>query len=332
MKSDAVNDVAQDDVGFADCALQGSASCRLEVGDVELDLLRARIAELEQESADRDALRQQAEQALAITRRRFLRMLDESATARGEANATSELERLQSDLRETESALAEARNKLALTESALEQRREESSQAWNEVYANRAQIKLLEADLEKQITTNSELESRLADAETWAFKLAGERRSAEIAFAGAEHALVKEREERERAELSIGALQSSISYLHENLLASEADRKAAEERRDEAYNEIVTITRFLRSSESIAAQKEARLDWITRVADVMNSKSLWFRLLPAFVNRKRCLRKLAAMQLFDAAAYLHRHPDVRAAGQDPLRHYILHGMSEGRQI
>jgi hypothetical protein len=65
----------------------------------------------------------------------------------------------------------------------------------------------------------------------------------------------------------------------------------------------------------------------------MNSKApWWFRLLPSFLNHRRRMRRLAAMQLFDAAAYLRRHPDVRAAGQDPLRHYILHGMAEGRQI
>jgi chromosome segregation ATPase len=340
MKPDAVNNVADDDRGFADSAARESLPGRLddlrdrlEVREAELDLLRTRIAELEQESADRDALRQQAEQALAITRRRFSRLLDENATYRNEASTVSELQRLESDLREVESALGEARHKLALTESTLQQRREESSQAWNEVSATRAQIKVLEAELKKQTAINSQLEFRVADAEAWAFKLAGERRSAEIALAGAEQALVKEREERERAELSIGVLQSNISYLQENLEAAETDRKAAEARRDEAYNEIVTITRFLRSSESIAAQNEARLDWITRVADVMNSKApWWFRLLPSFLNHRRRMRRLAAMQLFDAAAYLRRHPDVRAAGQDPLRHYILHGMAEGRQI
>jgi GT2 family glycosyltransferase len=34
--------------------------------------------------------------------------------------------------------------------------------------------------------------------------------------------------------------------------------------------------------------------------------------------------------LFDAALYLARNPDVRAAGQDPLAHYLGHGWAEGR--
>ena len=35
--------------------------------------------------------------------------------------------------------------------------------------------------------------------------------------------------------------------------------------------------------------------------------------------------------LFDAAWYLGCHPDVRAAGLDPLAHYVTHGWREGRQ-
>jgi hypothetical protein len=232
-----------------------------------------------------------------------------------------------------ERALGDAKHKLALTESTLQQRREESSQAWNEVSATRAQTKALEAELKKQTASNADLKLRVADAEAWAFKLAGERRSAEIALATVEQALVLECKKRERAELEAGALQSDISHLQQELLSSEADRKTSEERRDEAYNEIVTITRLLRSSESIATQHQAQLEWLAQVSSVMFSKMPWWsRLLPASFNRRRCLRKLAAMQLFDAAAYLRRHPDVRAAGQDPLRHYLLHGMAEGRQI
>lgn len=35
--------------------------------------------------------------------------------------------------------------------------------------------------------------------------------------------------------------------------------------------------------------------------------------------------------VFDGAFYLEKYPDVRAAGLDPLRHYIEHGAAEGRK-
>jgi hypothetical protein len=35
--------------------------------------------------------------------------------------------------------------------------------------------------------------------------------------------------------------------------------------------------------------------------------------------------------IFDGAFYLEKYPDVRAAGLDPLRHYVEHGAAEGRK-
>jgi hypothetical protein len=40
---------------------------------------------------------------------------------------------------------------------------------------------------------------------------------------------------------------------------------------------------------------------------------------------------LREVGLFDDQSYLTRHPDVAAAGMNPLDHYIAHGMSEGRE-
>lgn len=36
--------------------------------------------------------------------------------------------------------------------------------------------------------------------------------------------------------------------------------------------------------------------------------------------------------LFDTKAYLELNPDVAEAGVDPVRHFILHGLKEGREL
>jgi hypothetical protein len=41
--------------------------------------------------------------------------------------------------------------------------------------------------------------------------------------------------------------------------------------------------------------------------------------------------RIRRARLFDRAFYLERYPDVRHAGIDPLRHYLLHGAAEGRK-
>jgi glycosyltransferase involved in cell wall biosynthesis len=48
----------------------------------------------------------------------------------------------------------------------------------------------------------------------------------------------------------------------------------------------------------------------------------------ASLNVKR--RRMGGLADFDKDAYLKLHADVRAAGADPLEHYIKHGRSEGR--
>ena len=45
---------------------------------------------------------------------------------------------------------------------------------------------------------------------------------------------------------------------------------------------------------------------------------------------ERVLFAAADDSLFDRALYLERNPDVRAAGGDPMAHYLRHGWAEGR--
>jgi len=42
------------------------------------------------------------------------------------------------------------------------------------------------------------------------------------------------------------------------------------------------------------------------------------------------IRAVAKSSLFDGQWYLQTYPDVRAAGQDPARHFVTHGLYEGR--
>jgi hypothetical protein len=41
--------------------------------------------------------------------------------------------------------------------------------------------------------------------------------------------------------------------------------------------------------------------------------------------------RIRRARLFDPGFYLERYPDVRRAGMDPLRHYLIHGAAEGRK-
>lgn len=80
----------------------------------------------------------------------------------------------------------------------------------------------------------------------------------------------------------------------------------------------------------VAAGYLAEREWLRHVHIALAAQPFWWSLLPKRSRRARERLLLQANGLFDSADYLACNPDVEAAGMDPLRHYIWHGISEGR--
>lgn len=116
----------------------------------------------------------------------------------------------------------------------------------------------------------------------------------------AQGALVRSHE-AERA-----ARAAEIARLGGMLLHSETALQDTRRARDRMLADTVGILQALR-------QAEARLLW-----------------LPARLRQGRLLRALMATGRFDPDFYLRRNADVAATGADPGRHYLIHGLAEGR--
>jgi len=58
----------------------------------------------------------------------------------------------------------------------------------------------------------------------------------------------------------------------------------------------------------------------------------WWSLLPGRARRAREIRRLEQLGLFHSRDYLDRNPDVALSGVDPFRHFVRHGIHEGRTI
>jgi hypothetical protein len=56
----------------------------------------------------------------------------------------------------------------------------------------------------------------------------------------------------------------------------------------------------------------------------------WYKFLTKDLVDRRKYRALKRKGLFDADAYVSRYPDVETSGMDALKHFIVHGMAEGR--
>jgi SAM-dependent methyltransferase len=192
------------------------------------------------------------------------------------------------------------RQEVERLENNLRQRQEEISQAWAQVQTEQA----AKEQLEKEI---AELGDKLRQADEWVFKLSNERREAEQLSTQLQARLEK--------------AQGQLATMLEELRVREIQAAASEEELEEANREL-----------SLLRGKDEQLQWLQRVSEVIaGSTSGWRGLMPPVWRRQQQLAALRRLGLFDSDQYLDRYPDVGKAGVDPLVHYIMHGMAEGRR-
>ena len=101
---------------------------------------------------------------------------------------------------------------------------------------------------------------------------------------------------------------------------------------DERIREIAVLTEMIWERDRLIANLERRTDWLTRVLQLaLTGLSRGSgRFISGSVFKRRLLKKLASRNIFDGAAYLAANPDVAVEGVEPLLHYAMHGLAEGR--
>lgn len=117
-----------------------------------------------------------------------------------------------------------------------------------------------------------------------------------------------------------------------------SQKSASDQRLQERFREIAGLARVIMERDQIIASERVRAEWLRQVVSVLTwgySKSPKARLaswLPTYFSHKRQKSRLKRDGLFDPDAYTALYPDVSRSGADPLRHYINHGIKEGRTI
>lgn len=113
---------------------------------------------------------------------------------------------------------------------------------------------------------------------------------------------------------------------------------AGEQRLNERFREIAGLTRLIQERDQLIMREQAKAEWLRRIVAVLTrgfSRSLKSRLaalLPAWFSQLRQKADLKRNGLFDPSEYVAANPDVGRSGTDPLRHYINHGLPEGRLV
>ena len=156
-----------------------------------------------------------------------------------------------------------------------------------------------------------------------------------------ERLMITEKEPALSAQDQADATQDVISR-EDILLAQLKDmtvQKADLERRlHDRVHEIVLLTRIIRDLEATIARDRKRLEWFRQVLIIFTkrysrSRKGWLmKFLPSHFTFKNIKLSLKRRNLFDDSLYTKIYPDVMAHNIDPLRHYILHGVNEGRII
>jgi hypothetical protein len=113
---------------------------------------------------------------------------------------------------------------------------------------------------------------------------------------------------------------------------------ALEKRLQDRFQEIAALTRIIRERDARIKQADRQLEWFRRVLSAFTKgfsplrKSGIKAWLPYFYIRKKIRFSLKREKLFDPDIYIALYPDVSGKHIDPFRHYILHGIQEGRKI
>lgn len=342
----------------AEHALAEAAAAAATVKAAEIEELAARHHEAQTALAEQIQHHQEAA-AQALTR------LAESEASLAHLQAIKsaleeEVQRQQAALKDSE----DLKVRLAVAESTLAQRQEEIAQTRDELVGLRTAYDALRGERDS-------LSMRLRDADQWVFRLAADRKQLELEadralrshtkvetesraeIARLSNKLASHEAEREKLVNRVTESESELdrlSALNADVAAELADAKArlrttederasvsadlakTQRQASERLTEIVTLTRALEVSQLEINTRQKDVDWLRDISRAIQSAPSWWSLLPKKERRKRELRRLRNIGLFDSQAYLERYPDVLNAGMDPLDHYIIHGVNEGRSI
>lgn len=140
------------------------------------------------------------------------------------------------------------------------------------------------------------------------------------------------RAERDEAHTKLQKRIDELATLARLSVKSAQDLADAKSETDARFREIARVGELLDEAETARADVMEQRDWLAEVYSVLARRPWWWALMPRQWRRTREHALWREKALFDADGYARLYPDVASEGIDPLRHYISHGMREGRML
>lgn len=128
----------------------------------------------------------------------------------------------------------------------------------------------------------------------------------------------------------LDASRAEARRLAELLAEAARSKTIAEDERQERFRELARMAELVMHKDQALTRAAELKDWLQRLNVHLMERPSWWGLLPVKRRRRRERMALRRERIFDAQAYLAIHADVKDSGADALRHYLEHGMDEGR--
>lgn len=285
--------------------------------------------DVEREAQHRQAIEAQLADVQQVAQN--ARSAYEEAEGRLSAAAAREVE-LAEKAREHELRNAELLGKLAVAESTMIQRQEELAQLMTQFLqseAASAQAIANEAIAQEQLI---EAKQRIAEAADQIEDMA-ERNAAELeATVRLQSEIVQMTQMLQAQQEKTNQLEAEVKQLQAAKQSADSARVIAEQKLGDRFSEIAKLTAMLADESVKVDHAHANEEWLRSALQLAASFPKWWAMMPQKWRRKREHARYRNSGLLDAESYLEAYPDVAEYGMDPIRHYILHGMAETRDI
>lgn len=298
----------------------------------EVEKLRAKLSEADKWIFRLAGERRDSEHALAASQARVAHAEKIAAAQQGQARRHADA------LVQRERRLAEQRHEIDRLGKALDEARSKLDAAprHGEDQQDSYATDIYPLSFEMRRLAD---EKRRAEHQRWSAEQEAQRLVQEVSLLTRLLYATREKSEQSEAERSsLLAESAKVAALSKDLQAAHdtQEKFAGLLAELQAYGEELErqAVRDKNEREAVEARFEqeaaARL-WMVRLSEVlMQPRPFWWHLAPKRWQSRRTYATLRRRGIFDADKYCDMHPDVPAAGMDPLEHYVKHGMQEGR--
>ena len=330
--------------GERSAAQHREAELAAAIHQAEADLAKAHAEIAAQQESRREADQRHAE-ALSAIQNEHVR----NAELNGQlVSLQSAMLQRQEELAQLLTQLREAEVLRLRAEAGAERERERRLSLEQAITAANVQIAALQQQMTRaQTAAEQQADAHSADLAQLTLLLKAQEEAAEQAAAEASEGraeaqrlwqqveqLANAANEAEAAqECSLAEVQRLSQLVAELTSAAnqaEDARTASERKLAARFDELARLTTILSEESRRANASDAQSQWLCNARRLEESFPAWWSIMPAAWRQRRIHQRYWRAGLFDAAGYLALYPDVATEGMDPIRHYILHGMAEGR--